>query len=329
MKTEKRSGAYRIQPMRNGKRYSFTFDHKPTKADIENAISEAISKESARNGIDMTLKTAAEKYISSKENVLSPATIKGYDKILRNMPEWILSLKIDLISQDDLNRFVNELSINKSPKTVRNYHGFVSAVLGVYRPSFSISTHLPQNVRKEAYIPSDEDIKALLSEMKGSRYYVPVILMAYGLRRSEVLAITSDDVENDCIHITKALVKDKNNEWVIKTTKTTESTRDIFVPKEVTEYIQEKGYAFHGHVSAIYRELEAAQDRLNIPHFSPHKMRHYFASKMHELGIPDADVMALGGWKTDNVMKTVYRHSLEKEKKNRSASDKLRSALFD
>lgn len=329
MKTEKRSGAYRIQPMRNGKRYSLTFDHKPTKADIEHAISDVIAKESASNGIDMTLKTAAEKYISSKENVLSPATIKGYDKILRNMPEWILNMKIAFISQDELNRFVNELSISKSPKTVRNYHGFVSAVLGVYRPSFSISTHLPQNIRKEAYIPSDEDIKALLNEMKGSRYYVPVILMAYGLRRSEVLAITSDDIEDDCIHITKALVKDKNNEWVIKTTKTTESTRDIFVPKEVTEYIQEKGYAFHGHVSAIYRELEAAQDRLNIPHFSPHKMRHYFASKMHELGIPDADVMALGGWKTDNVMKTVYRHSLEKEKKNRSASDKLRSALFD
>lgn len=43
--------------------------------------------------------------------------------------------------------------------------------------------------------------------------------------------------------------------------------------------------------------------------FSLHKLRHYFASNAHTLGIPDAYILKLGGWKTDSVMKNVYRHA--------------------
>ena len=35
---------------------------------------------------------------------------------------------------------------------------------------------------------------------------------------------------------------------------------------------------------------------------------------LHRLGVSDAEIMKMGGWKTDHVMKTVYRHALgEKE----------------
>ena len=29
----------------------------------------------------------------------------------------------------------------------------------------------------------------------------------------------------------------------------------------------------------------------------------------HSLGIPDSYIMAAGGWKTDHVLKSVYRHA--------------------
>lgn len=43
------------------------------------------------------------------------------------------------------------------------------------------------------------------------------------------------------------------------------------------------------------------------------------------MGISDADIYAMGGWKTDSVMKTVYRHSwIGKEAAfKKRASDKL------
>lgn len=49
------------------------------------------------------------------------------------------------------------------------------------------------------------------------------------------------------------------------------------------------------------------------------------------MGIPDADILAMGGWETDHVMKTVYRHSMigkEKDAK-KNASDKLSKELFN
>ena len=53
------------------------------------------------------------------------------------------------------------------------------------------------------------------------------------MRRSEICALTPEDIEGDVIHINKALVQDENREWIVKATKTTESTRDIVVPAEI------------------------------------------------------------------------------------------------
>lgn len=102
------------------------------------------------------------------------------------------------------------------------------------------------------------------------------------------------------------------------------------MPKEVAEKIKEKGYAYRGHPNSILYFLNGAQDSLGIPRFSIHKLRHYFASQMSALGVPDADIMKLGGWETDYVMKSVYRHSMmdKEERAKRDAAEKLRSTLF-
>lgn len=51
---------------------------------------------------------------------------------------------------------------------------------------------------------------------------------------------------------------------------------------------------------------------------------------MSALNIPEADIMRMGGWETDHVMKRVYRHSMmdREEKAKREAAEKLKSALF-
>ena len=82
--------------------------------------------------------------------------------------------------------------------------------------------------------------------------------------------------------------------------------------------------------TSITQFLERTERKLGIPDFSIHKLRHYFASKMSSLGVPEADIMRMGGWETDHVMKSVYRHSMmeKEEDAKRAAAEKLRSALF-
>lgn len=230
----------------------------------------------------------------------------------------------------DVQTEINEMAKKCSPKTVRNHHSFISAVLGAFCPNLKLTTTLPQKVKHEPYIPSDEDVKKILECAKDTEYEIPIILACYGLRRSEICALKVDDLEGDILHINKAMVPDENRNWVVKSTKTTSSTRDIIIPMEIADKIRTRGYIYKGYPNCITNFLKRTEQALEIPLFSIHKLRHYFASKMSALNIPEADIMRMGGWETDHVMKSVYRHSMidRQEQAKRDAAEKLRDSLF-
>lgn len=330
MKIEKRpSGSYRVRKMYKGQMYTVSFDHKPTQKEAMQAMAKELDK-IKNNHEKMTFQCASENYVDMKRNILSPRTIKEYSETTKRIPEWFRDLLVSDINQIQINRLVNELSQGKSPKTVRNYHGFITAVLGAFCPNLKICTTLPQKIKSEPYTPSQEDVKRILEAVKNTPFEIPITLACYGMRRSEICALTAGDIERDTVRINKAMVQDENKKWIIKTTKTTESTRNIIIPQELADRIKNQGYVYRGHPGNITKYLERVEDRLGIPRFPLHKLRHYFASQMSSLGIPEADILRMGGWETDNVMKSVYRHSMmdKDEQAKREAAEKLRRALF-
>ena len=330
MKIEKLpSGSYRARKTYKKVTYTVVFDHKPTQKEVMQAISAEMEKEPVKK-TRLIFETAAMQYIDVKSNVLSPTTIAGYHKILRNISDDFKQKHMDDLMGIDIQKEINLYSVGRSPKTVRNTHGFISAVVGMFRPNMKISTTLPQKVKKEPYIPSDNDIKAILSHANGTKYEIPILLACYGLRRSEICALTLSDIDGNTIHINKAKVQNNDGDWIIKTTKTTQSTRDVILPQSIIQKILDQGYVYKGHPSNISDYLTRTQKELNIPHFSVHKLRHYFASKMSSMNIPEADIMKMGGWETDYVMKNVYRHVMKEhtQKLQEEASNKLASALL-
>ncbi len=330
MKIEKLpSGSYRIRKMYKGNTYTVIFDNKPTQKEAVQAMAAEMDKYKSKSS-HITFKSAAKNYIDMKRNVLSPRTVKEYSETINRFPDWFCNLPISDITQIEINRLINEFSEKKSPKTVRNYHGFITAVLGTFRPHLKICTTLPQKVKSEAYTPSQEDVKRILEAVKDTDFEVPITLACYGMRRSEICALTPDDIDGDMLHINKAMVQNDKKEWIIKTTKTTESTRSIIIPPELAQKIKLQGYVYKGHPGNITKHLKIIEDKLGIPSFPLHKLRHYFASQMSALGVPEADILKMGGWETDNVMKSVYRHSMmeKEEKAKREAAGKLYNVLF-
>lgn len=330
MKIEKLpSGSYRIRKMYKGQMYTVIFDTKPTQKEAMQAMARELDKIQEKH-TSMTFQAAAEQYIESKRNILSPSTIRGYATIINQLPKSFMTENVHDITALDVQAEINLLSKKCSPKTVRNYHSFISAVLGVFCPNLKLTTTLPQKLKNEPYIPSDGDIKKILEYASGTQYEIPIILACYGLRRSEICALTLDDIEGDIVKINKAKVQNEKKEWVIKTTKTTSSTREIIIPLDTADKIRQKGYVYRGDPGRITAFLHSTQEKLGIPRFSIHKLRHYFASKMSALNIPDADIMKMGGWETDYIMKSVYRHSTidKEENAKRDASEKLRNAIF-
>lgn len=330
MKIEKLpSGSYRIRKMYKGKTYSIVTDYKPTQKEALQLLAAELDKEQVKI-THMTFRTAAEKYVDMKRNVLSPRTVKEYTETPKRLSDRFNNLLLSDITQIDIQQEINALSKNKKPKTVRNYHGFITAVLGTFRPDMKISTTLPQKVKNEPYIPSDEDIKKILAHAQGTEYEIPIVLACYGMRRSEICALTVDDITDDIVSINKAKVLNESKEWEIKSTKTTSSTREIIIPTEIADKIREQGYIYNGHPNNITDYLSKVQKELGITHFSLHKLRHYFASKMSAMNIPEEDIMKFGGWETDYVMKAVYRHAMDDKNRQaqRNAANKLRDALF-
>ena len=331
MKLEKLpSGSYRVRKTYKGITYTVVFDHKPTQKEVTQALAAEMDKEPVKK-TRLNFETAAKQYIQSKSNILSPATEREYLGTLDRISDNFKDMLISDITQNDIQLEINGFAKKLSPKTVRNYHGFISAVMGVYRPNMKLSTTLPQKRKLKPYIPSDNDVKIIMQQSAGTMFEIPIALGCYGLRRSEICALDiNTDLEGNTLHIDKAMVMNKNKEWVIKYTKTTESTRDVVISSDLAEKIRKQGFVYRGHPNSISDYMGRLEARHSIKHFPLHKLRHYFASKMSTLKIPEVDILAMGGWETDYVMKTIYRHAMEENKKDSQqiAAEKLNEVMF-
>ena len=134
----------------------------------------------------------------------------------------------------------------------------------------------------------------------------------YGLRRSEICALTVDDLNGNILTVNKALVRGRQ-QWHIKLTKTAASTRKVILDAQLADLIRQQGYVYRYNPVTLEGKLKKIQKMLGIHPFSLHKFRHFFASYLHDLGFSDKQIQAAGGWSTDNVMKSVYMHAMQME----------------
>ena len=315
------SGSYRIKQMENGKYHYVTIDHKPSKTEAVKLLAEVLDKKET-SAVNMTFDDAAAAYIQSKSNILSPATIRSYDTMRRNLS--LSKTRIHDITSITVQSTINDMVGRVSAKTARNYASFIVTVL----KSVDIDVRqpqLPQKEKKSPYIPTIEDVKAIFAHIKGKEEEIAIILASHGLRRSEIAALSPLDLTGNTLIVNKAMVQNERGEWVIKSTKTTDSTRTVVIPDDIADLIRERGYIYGKMPYTINQDLHRAQRELGIPQFSLHKLRHFFASYAHELGYSDKAVQEMGGWKSDSILKTVYTHAMDMEKKKQEMSASLSS----
>lgn len=115
----------------------------------------AATKESVSKRIDKTYGELLDEYIEARSAVLSPSTIREYKRSRKADLQNLMDKKLFDITQEDIQLEINRAAMNHSPKSIRNMHGLISAVMGVYRPDFALNTDLPRKVRPKLYIPTD------------------------------------------------------------------------------------------------------------------------------------------------------------------------------
>jgi integrase len=267
----------------------------------------------------LTIGEAVNSYITVKSASLSPSTVRGYNQIYKNQFESSRfgGIKLEKLDNITLQRYVSDLVADKSPKTIKNIYGLLISAVRMYRPGVSFSVTLPAAKKPELYTPTTAEIGVLLDSIKKDRaLYICVLLCAFApLRRSEACALKYDDIDykKNTITIRRAKVKDKEHQWVVKDIpKNYTSYRTVILPSEVIKAIGRGfGYVIDSvSPDGISDRFKDALTAAGLPHFRLHDLRHYSASILHAIGIPDQYIMARGGWKTDHVMKRVYRDTI-------------------
>lgn len=329
----------------NGKRKYESFivkdPSKRGKKECERMAAEWSANHEDRSAMDLTVQEMVRKYIDLKEKVLSPSTIKNYEQILRTSMDDIRMYTAADLTPPIVQSWINILAVRNSPKYVRNANGLFQSSLK-FSGLRGIHVTLPAPQDFQPHVPGDEEVKKLidyiietthdhtLRDMR-PRYElkIAVMLAAFGsLRRGEICALRTEDFDQEklTVRVNKDVVADKDGYWITKPTpKTSSSNRTVELPAFVIDAIDlsRPGTIIKGTPDQISNRFRRAVRFSGASHFRFHDLRHYYVSIAHALGIPDAYIMEMGGWRTDRTMKRVYRSTLADRK--REEQEKLNS----
>lgn len=326
MYIERRSkGSYRIVQMVKGKTYRISVDHKPTKSEAMELISQAVSNAPKRPTVKASFSDCAQQYIDDKGNILSPSTLYGYRNLKRLIDTsypGFAKLRLCDIGDPDIQRLINDYSAGHSPKSVSNLIGFISPVLKYFDKSRQIYVTTPQKRDPDLYTPDDDEVEKLIKRIEGTEFEIPVMLGAFALRRSEICALTIDDFDfkDNSVFIHKAKLRGRDGGWVIvERNKTARSRRKVYLPDIICRKVAERGYVYRGDPNDISVFMRKVETELDINHFSLHRLRSYYASISDYLHAAEVTILDQGGWSSPHVMKKIYRKKLEDKNKKAAA----------
>ena len=296
----------------------------PTKKEAEYMASEYLMDSKYKSTADKILfKDAMLNMIELKKPVISPSTYRQYMQYynhsyfdsIKNTPVTALT---DKQVQKLINSWVDE---ELSPKTIQNLHSIFLSTIKTVDKRIVFDTKLPQKYKSDIYIPTDEEVSQLVKASINTPLELPILLAAFmGLRRSEIIALKWDniDFQNKKMTIDEATVLNIDNEPTTKKPKSVSGQRTIDIPASVLDALNRHRTDDNIQVvpltgAAIYKRFKRLQKQLGMNDFRFHDLRHYNASVMLALGIPDKYAMERIGHASNAILRNVYQHTMKKK----------------
>lgn len=325
------SGNWRVRAYigddENGKKITKSFTA-PTKKEAEFLAAQYLT-ENHRTGEEQTFLQVYHDMIELKRPAISPGTYRGfvrdidndYYDLVKHIPVKNIN---DVLVQKMINGWIQK---GLSPKTIANkYVNFRSAMRMIYK-KIDFDVILPEKAPSNIYIPTDEEVRTLIKESKDTPVELPVLLAAYmGMREAEIAALRWENVnlEKRMLTVCEATAIDVDNNTVIKQPKSSAGHRTLPIPEIVLDALQRHRNDDEIRVvplscAAIYKRFKRALERANLPDFRFHDMRHYYASVMLSLSVPDKYAMERMGQSTNSTLKNVYQHTMKNKQDEISA----------
>ena len=321
------SGAYHTRCMIDGQRISITAEtEKEVIAKYMAMKHGVIETEQRKRTKATTLEEALTDYIDERRGFRSPATIYGYESYKRSAFQSMMGANIHTATDQQWQDAIRkEMRAGKSPKYIKNAWMLMAAAIEA-KTGRRPDVFLPEKEPKEREFLDPDQIPVFVEAIKGETIEIAALLELSSLRRSEMLALTWDniDLDRDIIYVHGARVQGGEKGALVHKAQnkndTSRRTVPIIPPLKEALLRQEKreGYLVTltgGWINTRINEI--CRDN-NLPEVGNHGLRHSFASLAYHLGIPEKIAMEIGGWKDHGTMNKIYTHLAQKDIAKRS-----------
>lgn len=270
---------------------------------------------------EMTVGEAIDAYIANLEGVVSATTIRRYKKDREKFFKPLMGIQLKDLKQPVIQTAVSAEAKHFAPKSIHCAHGLLSAALGMYKPDFVLKTNLPPIPEPDLHIPEEQDVKRLLQKIEGKWLEVAVLLGACaGMRRSEICGLKFSDINLDknSVQVRRTVVKDSEGKWIVQErTKTVKSKREIELPGFIIAKLwnqpRDSEFVVPVKPDTISKEFIDIRNALGLK-CRFHDLRHYNASIMLALNVPDKYAMERMGYSTPATLKKVYQHTMSSKR---------------
>ena len=163
----------------------------------------------------------------------------------------------------------------------------------------------------------ENELCDVLSASERAEHEVPIILTALhtGMRKREILDLTKDNVDfkKGLIHV----IHTKN--WEIRDIPMNETLTKI-LEEVIDKSPEDSPYVFaNPKTGKPYTDIKTgfpkAVEKIGIKGFRFHDLRHTWCSRMCELGVDEATIQELGGWKTRSMINRYAHPSINHKRK--------------
>lgn len=251
------------------------------------------------------------------------------------------------MTRQNIKKLINDSAL--SPKSLAEIHMIIKNILNlavednVLKKNVCSKIELPVIKEKEIVISTDDQTNAILAECFGTRIYDIVLLeLATGMRRSEILGLTWDDIDfvNNTININKTwIVVNGVPQWsdTATGTKTKAGRRIIAVPEEAMNELQRRSilrpddvYVFQNkngtphNPNKFLRDFKKHAANAGVDKFPFHSLRHNYGTQLAALNTHTRLIEAQLG---HSDYRTSRRYIHATEKGQHEAAEKIGQAM--
>ena len=250
-----------------------------------------------------------DNYIKDNKNLISPSTLNGYQSYRKTRFKAYMASDVGGINWQQM---INAEAEKYAPKTVSNAWDLVGLSLDyakIPRPEIK----LPKKRKAKRKWLDYEQIQTFCMAVEGKPYELGALLALHGLRRSEILFLSAEDIdtEKEIIDVHGARVVGEGGKMVDKDyNKTLESTRTVHVViPRLPELIDgKKGKLVTTNPTTLYGSINKLCEKHGLPEIGVHGLRHSFASLAYHLKWSELTTMQEGGWDDPKIVHEIYTH---------------------